>query len=296
MTDQIKPTWTDSALNEIVTTDPETIRLYRETVAAQINASRALVDPIREIIDLDKFVADIVIQTSAQGSSLLEIHIIDPGWITLRRDANGVAFFDVDEAGFLWPPIDLNFPPDVSDAQWRLCQLRPSTDLSTANIVLTFEDKVSSVLREFQGPVQSNPNETRAEFIRRLVKEATVGGHLPPVTNTTTGITSSPVIGMPDGSIRFISLLPNVAFSQGDLTTDQVHLPASAKQPNAPPARANPNKHPGGGNYLPHSLQPISTQLSIAEGFSAVPLNLDSTPFVLPPNLISKTFGIPPTG
>ena len=298
MTDSppITPTWSDADLDQIIVAHSQQIKVYRESLVNQINFARSSQSPPKECLDLSDYVADISIETSVQGSSILAVQIIDPGWMLLRRDSAGVAFFDTDEDGFLWPPIDLNFPADVSDAQWSLCRLDASTDLTGPNITLTFEDKITSVLRQFQGPVQSNPNETRAEFIRRLVKEATIGGHLPPVTDATTGVTNSPVIGMPDGSIRFIALLPGVAFTRGDLTIDQTSPPASAKQPYV--ARQNPTKNPGPPAPKSPFVSPSSPQVLIAEGFSAQPINPFASRFVLPSTAteLSAVFGVPKPG
>ena len=294
MPNQILNDLTSPDLAVTVLTDPTTIKLYRESVAKQINSQRMAQPPPKQVADLTDWISDIIIETTVQGASLLEVHIIDPGWILLQRDSAGVSFFDVDENGYLWPPIELNFPPGVSDAQWRLCQLRPSTDLTAANIIVTFEDKVVSVLREFSGPVLSHPNETRAEFIFRLVKEARVGGALAPDPNISAGTlgtgTDVPTIGTPDGSIRIISLLPNIDFTAADLSVDQFTLPASAKQPNKPPARGDPNKNGGGGNpragilpNLPSAQAVDGTTLSISEGFSVIP-DPASGPMYVPPN------------
>jgi hypothetical protein len=301
MTQPIFNNLSSSDLNVIVVQDVERIKLYRESVAKQINRHRMKQAQPKEILDLSDFIADIIIETTVQGSSLLEVHIIDPGWITLRRDSNGTSFFDVDDSGYLWPPIDLNFPPDVSDAQWRLCQLRPSTDTTQANVILTFEDKVVATMREFSGPVMSSVNQTRAEFIRQLVKEATVGGKLPPSTlGGSLPKQVTPTTGTADGSIRFVSLLPNSDFTSADLNADELSLPASAKQPGAPPARQNPNKkaglptnipggapgstRPPGPSGLSHAVtnggdQALNgTSLNISDGLS-VPPGIASSPF-----------------
>ncbi len=291
MTNPIIGTLNSPDLAVTVLTDPLQVKFYRDNIAKQINAQRMAQPPQKEAVDLSDWIADIIIETTVQGASLLEVHIIDPGWILLQRDANGVSFLDVDENGYIWPPIEVNFPPDVSDAQWRLCQLRPSTDLTAANLILVFEDKVASVLREFSGPVLSHTNETRAEFIRRLVKEATVGGALAPTPGFSGGGslgtgTDTPIIGTPDGSIRFIPLLPNIDFTAADLTSDQFVLPASAKQPKPAPARGDPNKNGTGKTTNVPPILPKAavsgTSLSIADGFSIV-ADAATGPVYVPP-------------
>src|SRR6185437_512529 len=107
-----------------------------------------------------------------QGSAFLEVHLVDPLWLLLRRDANGAAFFDVDEGGYLWPPLDIQVPPGQSDQVWTLCQLKPSTDLPGPTLVLTSEDKIVSECRNHDNTIDpsiatSRVNETRAEFIER---------------------------------------------------------------------------------------------------------------------------------
>lgn len=213
-------------------------------VSEQINAGRMSFQPAFKAIDLQTMIADIIVETSAQGSSLLEIHVIDPYWTLLRRNESGWCFIDVDPdgSGYLWPPIEVNFPPTVSDATWRLCQVKPTTDLSAANLVMVFEDKIVAEMREHtatstsggEAPTDSSlassyPNETRAQFIRRCVKTVSKNPLLPT-----------------DVGIRFIgNLLPNSDFTAADLTGDEVTLPASATNPGAPAHRQNFTKAPG---------------------------------------------------
>lgn len=237
----IRSDMTSSELNVVDLLDPLQIEAYRVSVATQINNQRMAQPNPKQVLDLSDWISDIMIETTVQGASLLEVHVIDPGWIMLLRDKDGVAFFDTDQNGYLWPPIEVNFPADSSDAVWRLCQLRPSTDITQANLILTFEDRVAAELREFLGPVLSSPNQTRAEFIQQLVKEVKFGKPLPPVAGL-----GYPVVppGQKDGKIRFIPLLPHLDFTAADLTADETTIPKSAKQKNPPPARANHTKKP----------------------------------------------------
>lgn len=221
----------DLHITELV--DPSVIEFRARQMADAINLSRrqyvaATKDAQKHIVDLKNWIADIIIETSAQGASLLEVHVIDPGWALFQRDKHGTCFIDVDEQGFLWPPIEVTFPADISSSTWRLAQCRPSTDLNSANVVLVFVDKVSAELREHYGPLSSNPQETRAEFIKRLVTKASNSPAFPG-----------------DSPIRFRTLLdigsPH-AFDPSDLSNSQ--LPASANQPHPPKARRNPDKQP----------------------------------------------------
>lgn len=228
-----------ASLEQVSGAPPAVLEKLVSTVAQQINDQRASYTPSFRAVDLENMIADVIIETSAQGSSLLEIHLIDPYWALLRRNESGWCFIDVDPdgSGYLWPPIEINFPIDVSDATWRLCQVKPTTDPSIANLVLVFEDKIVAELREHTGagpsPTDpslgsSNANETRAEFIRRCVR--TVSRH--------------PLI-QSDVGIRFIPLLANSDFTSADLIGSEVTLPASATVPQAPAHRQNFTKAAG---------------------------------------------------
>jgi len=237
-------------------TDPNQVRVYAESLAKQINDFRMQYNPPKRCIDLTSWIADVIIETSAQGSSLLEVHVIDPAWTLLMRDANDVSFIDVDDQGFLWPPVEVVFPQDKSDATWRLCQVRPSNSLTEANLILVFEDKIVSELREQKGPYQSAPNQSRAEFIQALVKKANKNPAYP---------------GEVD--IRFLALLPKSTFTAADLTLSE-RIPTSAKQTNAPKGRKNPNKTPSIGGILLKPVTPVQqavegVDLSIAAGYEA---------------------------
>jgi hypothetical protein len=256
--------------------DPRRIRVLLQQVAGQINDYRSSVSPPLRCANLDEQISDIIVETSAQGSSLLEVHIVDPAWTLLQRDKAGNCFIDVDSSGYLWPPIEINFPQGVSSAVWRLCQCRPTTDLSGSNLILTFEDRAASVMREYGGPVVSTPLETRAEFIRRLVKEVRIDGHLPPVS--VNGVAYSPNTSAgPDGSIRFIPLLPHYVFTAADLAADEASLPASAKQPNKP---RNVNKTPGPAQQKA-ALREVQTIINIETG--APPWAVPNDPLQIKP-------------
>lgn len=213
-------------LDAVELVEPGRIEFYASSLANQINTFRMGYTPQKRVIDLSKWISDITIETTAQGGSLLSVSVIDPAWTMFIRDANGVSFIDVDDSGYLWPPVEVTFPPDTSDATWRLCQCIPTSDLTAANVTLTFEDKIVSELREHFGAQVSYPNQTRAEFMQSLIKQANADPEYP---------------GEVD--IRFVPLLPKSTFTVADLTM-QERLPKSATQPNPPRARKNPNKNP----------------------------------------------------
>ena len=213
-------------LNVVELVDPNRIQFYATSTAQQINDFRMSYAPQKRILDLDQWISDVIIETSAQGSSLLEVHVIDPAWTMFVRDKNGACFIDVDDSGYLWPPVEVTFPKDISDATWRLCQARPSTDLTQPNVILTFEDKITSELREQYAAQNSYPNETRAEFIQSLVQQTNQNPAYP---------------GEVD--IRFVPLLPKETFTVADLSMQQ-RIPTSATQKYVPPARRSPNKTP----------------------------------------------------
>lgn len=243
-------------LDVIALVDPNRIELYATSLADQINTSRMGYSPPKRVIDLGRWISDITIETTAQGGSLLAISVIDPAWTMFMRDVNGVSFIDVDDTGFLWPPVEVNFPPDISDATWRLCQCVPTSDLTQANVTLTFEDKIVAELREHFGAQQSFPNQTRAEFIQALIQQA---NHSPAYPG--------------EFDIRFVPLLPKETFTVADLTMSQ-RIPTSATQPFAPAARKNHNKKPNQTPVQPKPLTPAQVaagvvDLSIENGLAA---------------------------
>jgi hypothetical protein len=202
---------------------------YSQSLATQINTQRNQASPQVEVVDLESHIIDITIETTAQGAGVLTVDLLDPYWRLLETTANGTSFIDVDEYGYLWPPIIVNFPEDSTDAYWRLCQVNPSTDTTQANMSLVFEDNAVSELREHDqytdtACAMSRPDETRAEYIERCI--VTASGH--PLTDA-------------DHPMRFQSLLPGSVFTAADLAGDATSTPASATSP-ASPARADPNK------------------------------------------------------
>lgn len=159
-----------ASLDTAILTDPATIRAYRDTIASQMNDGAAQAGGPR-FEDLSDRIADVIIDDQAQGASTLEVQIIDPLWVI----PNAPGFIVADALGYL-QPLDINFPTGTS-CVWRLCQYRPSYgSASGANLILTFEDRIVSQLRELSaantGVVQGQPNQTLIEFFQMLIKVA----------------------------------------------------------------------------------------------------------------------------
>ncbi len=169
----------NAGLDVVTVTDPSVLQFLAESMADQLNNQSG--GPV--FTDLSDRIADIQIQTSAQGASILEVHVIDP---TLRlltlpavADDPYSTFIQVADDGYLAPPIMVHFPPYAFKSEWQLCAVRAATmdpQSSEANVVLTFEDKIAAGLRQIDATVggikQSNPNESLEAFMARLVQAA----------------------------------------------------------------------------------------------------------------------------
>lgn len=125
---------------------------------------------------LTEAIADIQYDLTVSGASFLVVTVIDPNWQLLQeRGKDLVAFIDVDTDGFLLP-VTMEFPAG-SDSWWNLVAANPTSDLSTGNIKLTFEDDTVQTLRDYDGSDGnrvSAPNQTRLEYILQILKTANV--------------------------------------------------------------------------------------------------------------------------
>lgn len=156
-----------SQLDTSILTDPVRIGAYRSSIARQLNDGSY--GP--RFLDLEDRIADVTITTSAQGASTLEVTLIDPLWVIPQS-----GFIQADATGYL-QPLDVQFPTDA-EITWRLVQYRPSwtAEMDTANLVLTFEDRIVSFLRQVSpgngGVSQGQPNQTLIAFFAQLVSSA----------------------------------------------------------------------------------------------------------------------------
>jgi hypothetical protein len=150
-------------LDSTVLTDPVKIQAFRDLIGGQLNQQSN--GPRFE--DLSDRISDIQIETMAQGASTLKVTVIDP-----LRTLLISGFIQADVNGYLWPPIDINFPAGT-DCWWRLAQVTATVDYTQPNVTLTFEDRIVSLLRQCSpvntGVVQGAPNQTLGSFIGMLV-------------------------------------------------------------------------------------------------------------------------------
>jgi hypothetical protein len=211
-----------AALETAVFTDPTVLDGLYATIAQQMNDQSN--GPI--ITDLASRIASVQLETIVQGASTLTVTIIDPELLLIRAtDDHGNTFIEADATGYIWPPIDLNFPPGT-DCWWRLCQVAPVLTLSQANVTLTFEDRIVSWLREIDaqlgGVYQGSSDQTLGGFIGSLVSAANnyLRGHPASGGNAFTPISLVQLIAPQD---------PNYV------------APATAVG-SPPPLRQNPNK------------------------------------------------------
>lgn len=153
------------SLDVIDLTTPLEVLAHREYVAGELNNNGW---PGRNIVDLTDAIADIEIETVAQGAGTLTISIIDPQLQLLTKQ-----FITTDVNGFL-EPIDIVFPKD-SNSTWRLVSASPSTS-TDANLPLVFEDISASILRDTDsqngGVNNSHAGETLGHWLMRLVDGA----------------------------------------------------------------------------------------------------------------------------
>jgi hypothetical protein len=115
-------------------------------------------------------ITDIQVETTITGASQLRVTLVDHEWDLLTS-----GWLDTDAHGFL-PKLYVGYPRG-SGIVWILSAVDVTTDLSQANLTLTFEDVVVAQMRDKHGPKQAtrSPSMTRARFIRSLVKDAVPG-------------------------------------------------------------------------------------------------------------------------
>lgn len=180
---QVPNEFATAELSTTILVDPVQIEAFKKSIADQMNAQ----SPGPTLTDLSERIADVVIQTSAQGASVLTVSVIDPLWVLMvAKDKNGNSFIQTDSQGFLWPPIDVNFPTGT-DCVWRLASVEADwdaeMDMERGNLKLTFEDRIASLLRQMSRAVagglsQGQANQTLGGFFKQLVDNANSVLHL----------------------------------------------------------------------------------------------------------------------
>jgi hypothetical protein len=126
--------------------------------------------------DLAEAIQEVEIQTQIAGASFLKIHVIDAEPLWAITDSGLIA---VNEDGLL-NELQVEFP-EGSKYFWRLAAVEGSTEISQANLILTFEDLVVARLREQWGHRTFPPGSTtRAQGVKALVAEANLKEHLNP--------------------------------------------------------------------------------------------------------------------
>lgn len=203
-----------------------------EFVATQLNdasQNQNLAQGAPRMKNLTEIIVDIIVDTVAQGASTLEVHVSDPYWwlFTRPQGTTQPAFIDVDDAGLLIP-VDVNFPENT-DSWWRLAACQTTVDPTQAH-VLTFEDRIVTLLRDQGGPKHAANNQTRAQFIYSCVRTVPEIRFVCPALNAPAGSVAGDV-------------------TQGNINTTGISgsdpVAASALNANAPKARKNPSKQPG---------------------------------------------------
>jgi murein DD-endopeptidase MepM/ murein hydrolase activator NlpD len=123
--------------------------------------------------DLAKAISEIELETQILGASFIKVMVIDPEWDLLTS-----GWLDVTDG--LVDQIEVEFP-EKSGWFWRLCAIDVTTDRTTANITLTFEDRIVAYMREYWHPPKTAPpgTTTRAQFVRDLVREIRHQGKAP---------------------------------------------------------------------------------------------------------------------
>lgn len=120
-------------------------------------------------IELAERIGDIELRTQVTEASYIKVTVIDP-----EGALQTAGFVTPDEEGFL-PEVEVEFP-EGSGWKWMLCEVEGSTDVTSPNFTMVFEDKIVADLRRYWGPKPVPPGtQTRAQFVRSLINE--VGQH-----------------------------------------------------------------------------------------------------------------------
>ncbi len=124
--------------------------------------------------DLATAIQEIEIETQIYGASFLKVHVIDPEWKIITS-----GLIKANEDGLL-NELEVEFP-ERSGYHWQLCAVEGSTEISMANLILTFEDRIVARLREQWGHLTAKVGTTtRAQFVKQLVEQANLREKLHP--------------------------------------------------------------------------------------------------------------------
>lgn len=134
--------------------------------------------------DLAPAIQEVEVQTQILGASFLKVHIEDPEWNIISS-----GLIEVEEDGLL-TPIQVEYP-EKSKHFWQLAAIEGSTEVSQANLVLTFEDIIVARFREQWGHKTFPAGlKTRAEVVKALCDEVNAKEHLkPPIKFVCPGLT-----------------------------------------------------------------------------------------------------------
>lgn len=235
-------------------TKPEIVETPQAELIAKFFAKRVKKSSKRGVVnevELAERVGEIELETQILGASFITVTIIDPEWALQTS-----GFVDVVEG--LLDEIEVEFPEN-SGWFWVLCKVEGSTEVSTANFTMVFEDKVIAELRQYWGPKQAPAGtQTRAQFVRDLVNE--VGQH------------GEPKLEFHCPSLNIVQ--PVEEETKGELGTALV---STAIQKKTSEAKANKSAGAGAGAAITiKGAKPTATQLdlvnevmSIANHFSS---------------------------
>lgn len=124
-----------------------------------VKAKRKLKKPAPSATDLATAIVGLSINDTIQGSSTLNVSILDEEFKLLDS-----GFFDSNDDGRI-DAIDLNYP-DGTGLWWRLTQCNPR---SNSRIEMVFMERAAAHLMAHPGPLKvSRAKRTRAEFLKML--------------------------------------------------------------------------------------------------------------------------------
>lgn len=138
-----------------------------------------------DVQQLAESISEVELETQTAGSPFIRVHIADPYYRIAREDFLALIPNKLSSVNTVTTPstpkvtatlreklpdIQAEFPQG-SNWWWQLAAAEFTNDLTRPNIVLTFEDRIVTQLREEYGFVVSS-FQTRAEFVKSLVDRA----------------------------------------------------------------------------------------------------------------------------